>query len=84
MVAPVTATGQCPPRPPVHQLLTVFQAGTMLAMSPRAVRNMISARRIPVVRIGRRVRIDISDIDRLIEEGRSPKASCPYGGKRPS
>jgi len=83
-MAPTRAPGQCPPGSPLPRLLTVFQAGTMLAMTPRAVRNMISARRIPVVRIGRRIRIDISDIDQLIEEGRSPKASCPYGGKRPS
>jgi len=58
--------------PVERQLVSVADCAVMLSISRRAVYNMISARRIPVIRLGRRVRIALSDIDRLISENRHP------------
>ena len=51
-------------------LFGVRQASEYLGLTRRALYNLVSARRIPVVRIGRRVRFDIRDLDRMIEENR--------------
>ena len=53
----------------MHQLLTVFQAADTLALKPATIRKMILQRRIPVVRIGRAVRIKESDVERIVRDG---------------
>jgi excisionase family DNA binding protein len=53
------------------RLLTVEQAAEWLNVSPAYVRRrLIFPRRIAYVKIGRHVRIDERDLERLIEAGR--------------
>ena len=44
----------------------------MLSLSQKTVWQWIGERRIGVIRLGRAVRVPISEVDRLIEEGSSP------------
>ena len=53
-----------------RRLLTVEEAADRLSVSARNIRHQIYRRRIPVVKIGRLVRIDERDLEALIEEGR--------------
>ncbi|MDQ4144399.1 MAG: helix-turn-helix domain-containing protein [Actinomycetota bacterium] len=59
------------PRPPKARLLTVDDAAERLNVSVRNVRHQIFTRRLPVVKIGRLVRIDERDLEALIDRGRS-------------
>ena len=52
------------------RLLTPKQAGEYLGRTESATRQLIHKRLLPVVRIGRNVRIDRRDLDRLIDENR--------------
>ncbi len=59
----------------MRQLITVFEAADRLGLKPATIRKMIFQRRLPVVRIGRAVRIKGEDVERLIEAGyHSPMA----------
>ena len=53
----------------MERLLTVFQAADALALKPATIRKMIFQRRLPVVRIGRAVRIKEGDVELIIKEG---------------
>ena len=53
----------------MHQLLTVQRAAELLALKPATIRKMIFQRRLPVVRIGRSVRIKESDLEAVVREG---------------
>lgn len=53
----------------MQRLLTVFQAADALALKPATIRKMILQRRLPVVRIGRAVRIKEGDVELIIKEG---------------
>jgi excisionase family DNA binding protein len=50
------------------RLLTPKQAGEYIGRSESAVRQMVFKQQIPVVRIGRNIRIDRLDLDRMIDE----------------
>ncbi len=54
------------------KLLKVPEAAEMLALSQKTVWQWIGERRIGVVRLGRSVRIPVSEIERLLEEGTTP------------
>jgi len=54
------------------RLLTVDQAAVYLARSKEAVQHMVSARRLPVVRDGRRVFLDVRELDRWIGQNTEP------------
>ncbi|MFP5208671.1 MAG: helix-turn-helix domain-containing protein [Acidobacteriota bacterium] len=54
------------------KLLKVPQAAEMLAMSPKTIWQWIGERRIGVVRLGRAVRVPLSEIERLMEAGTTP------------
>jgi excisionase family DNA binding protein len=56
----------------VGKLLKVPEAAAMLSLSQKTVWQWIGERRIGVIRLGRAVRVPISEVDRLIEEGSSP------------
>lgn len=58
----VSETGPIRPR-----LLTVKQAAVYLGRSKHAVQHMVAQGRIPVVRDGRRVLLDVRELDRWIE-----------------
>lgn len=53
----------------MQQLLTVLQAADALALKPATIRKMILQRRLPVVRIGRAVRIKEADVEGIIRQG---------------
>lgn len=54
------------------RLLTVEEAAERLNVSVRNIRHQIFQRRLPVVKIGRLVRVDERDLEALIERGRVP------------
>ena len=54
------------------KLLKVPEAAELLDLSPKTLWQWIGERRIGVVRLGRAVRIPLSEIERLIEEGTTP------------
>lgn len=51
-------------------LLTVEQAAERLGTSVRFIRRLRTEGRIPVVKIGKHIRIDSADLDAFIEAGR--------------
>lgn len=55
----------------MEQLLTIQQVADYLNVSPRTVRRLVAARRLPVVRFGRMVRFREQDLARKIEARRS-------------
>lgn len=54
-------------------LLTINETADVLNVSPRTVRREIDRGALPIVRIGRSIRIQPADIDALIAKGRSIK-----------
>lgn len=54
------------------KLLKVPEAAEMLTLSPKTMWQWVGERRIAVVRLGRAVRIPLSEIERLMEEGTTP------------
>jgi excisionase family DNA binding protein len=60
----------------IPELLTVDQAAIALTLKPKTIRAWIAARRIGYIRIGERaIRIPLSEINRMIEEGTIPASS---------
>lgn len=49
--------------------LTVAEVAELLRLNQQTVRNWIDAGSLPAVRVGRRVRIKRSDLDRIVERG---------------
>lgn len=49
--------------------LTVAEVAALLKLNQQTVRNWIEQGSLPAVRIGRRVRIKRSDLDRILESG---------------
>lgn len=54
------------------KLLKVPEVAELLALSEKTVWAWIGGRRIGVIRLGRAVRVPVSEIDRLVEEGTTP------------
>ncbi len=52
------------------QLLTIEQAAERLSVSVRNIRHQIYRRKIPIVKVGRLVRIDEADLQDFIDRGR--------------
>jgi excisionase family DNA binding protein len=57
---------------PIAKLLKVPEAAEMLALSQKTVWQWVGERRIGVVRLGRAVRVPVSEITRLMQEGTTP------------
>ena len=73
-----------PPVPPQQAqdppaaLLTIRQAAQQLSLSPSAVHNYISSHRLPVIRLGRAIRIQPTDLAEFISAHRqNGKDPCP-------
>ncbi|HET9094920.1 MAG TPA: helix-turn-helix domain-containing protein [Solirubrobacteraceae bacterium] len=75
-----------------ESFLTVAEVADVLRLNPQTVRNWIDAGSLPAVRIGRRVRIKKSDLDRIVDDGyqgapapasatSAPNASDFWGGE---
>lgn len=56
------------PRP----LLTVPETAAALSLGEGTIRAWIASRRLAIVRLGRAVRIERAEVERLIAAGRSP------------
>jgi excisionase family DNA binding protein len=54
---------------PAESFLTVAEVAEMLKLNQQTVRNWIDAGSLPAIRVGRRVRIKRSDLDRILEDG---------------
>jgi excisionase family DNA binding protein len=54
------------------ELLTVPEFGTRLKVTTACVRRWIIEKRIATVKLGRLIRIPVSEVDRFIEEGFRP------------
>lgn len=52
--------------PPSRRLVTLGEAAELLGLSVASVRRLIWAGKLPVVRLTRRIQIDLRDLDRLI------------------
>jgi excisionase family DNA binding protein len=55
--------------------LTVAEVAEMLKLNQQTVRNWIDQGSLPAVRVGRRVRIRRSDLERVLDEGYSSGAA---------
>jgi excisionase family DNA binding protein len=53
----------------LDEFLTVADVAEMLKLNPQTVRNWIDQGTLPALRVGRRVRIKRSDLERLLAEG---------------
>jgi excisionase family DNA binding protein len=58
-----------------ESFLTVAEVADLLKLNQQTVRNWIDQGSLPALRVGRRVRIRRSDLNRLLDEG--------YTGARP-
>ena len=67
------------------EYLTVHEIAEHLKLNQQTVRNWIDQGRLPAVRIGRRVRVRRTDIDRMLAEGATvavdPEASYAGSGE---
>ncbi len=59
------------PEVATRRLLTIEETAIYLSLSERQIHNMISARILPVVRQGRRVMLDVRDVDTWIEKNKA-------------
>lgn len=55
---------------PMSHLLSVKEAAKELAVSPHTVRAWTSQRRIPFIKLGRRVLFEMADLEKVIKTGR--------------
>jgi len=60
-----------PPGQPGKRLLTVREAAEYLGMAPGTLYNWASARRVTTVKMGRSLKFDIRDLERMIEQNRA-------------
>jgi excisionase family DNA binding protein len=60
--------------------LTVAEVADLLKLNQQTVRNWIDQGSLPAVRVGRRVRIKRSDLERVLDEGYSSGGSS--GGQQ--
>jgi excisionase family DNA binding protein len=56
--------------PGEQQLLTAKEAAALLCLSENTIRQWIWQRRLPVVRLGRAVRLKRQDLEQLIDQNR--------------
>jgi excisionase family DNA binding protein len=64
--------------------LTVAEVAEMLKLNQQTVRNWIDQGSLPALRVGRRVRIRRSDLERLLREGSTAAAGSPVEDAGPS
>lgn len=63
--------GKTPTPTSLSRLLTIEQTAELLNVSVRNVREQIYRRRLAIVKVGRLVRIEQSELQAFIERGRS-------------
>ena len=67
-----------------ESFLTVAEVADMLRLNQQTVRNWIEQGSLPALRVGRRVRIKRSDLERVLEEGYSAGAPSARQGSGPN
>jgi excisionase family DNA binding protein len=70
-----------------EELLAVDEIATTVKMNPQTIRNWIDNGYLPAIRIGRRVRVNQSDFDALLEAdytGNKPPPAGVCGGDVPA
>lgn len=67
-----------------EEFLTVAEVADMLKLNQQTVRNWIDQGSLPALRVGRRVRIMRSDLERMLEEGYTAGAGAPGGEPGPT
>jgi excisionase family DNA binding protein len=55
-----------------NKLLTVDEVAALLRVRPSCIRRWISERKIEIVHVGRLVRVQRSEVTRVIEQGTQP------------
>lgn len=65
-----------------ESFLTVAEVADLLRLNQQTVRNWIDAGTLPAIRVGRRVRIKRSDLNRILENGYrgTPPSASPIKG----
>jgi excisionase family DNA binding protein len=53
-----------------QRLLTLKDAAVVLGTSTATVRRLVSAGKLPMVRLTRRIQIDMRDLERLVEQAK--------------
>ena len=84
--APHSATDRGSPRrvsSRVDTLLTVEEAAEYMNTTARFVRRLVAERRIAFVKLGRHVRLSITDIDAFVKAGRVEPVRLAWSGGRP-
>jgi excisionase family DNA binding protein len=64
--------------------LTVAEVAQLLKLNQQTVRNWIDQGSLPALRVGRRVRIKRSDLERVLADGYSPGAASEARQSSPS
>ena len=59
------------PRESEQRLMGLQDAARLLGLSIGSVRRLIWRGRLPVVRLTRRIQVDLRDVERLIEQAKS-------------
>jgi len=79
--APNSSAGGQPQRLAARRLITLREAADVLSLSVASVRRLVWTGRLRFVRLNRRLRIDVRDLDRLIEDAKAQPAwpSTPGG-----
>jgi excisionase family DNA binding protein len=67
-----------------ESFLTVAEVAEMLKLNQQTVRNWIDQGSLPALRVGRRVRIKRSDLERLLDEGYSAGSAPALPAAGPS
>ena len=61
------------------EFLTVAEVAELLKLNQQTVRNWIDQGSLPALKVGRRVRIRRSDLERVLDEGATRKAAHEEG-----
>jgi excisionase family DNA binding protein len=64
----------------MESLLSIERAAQVLGISPWTVRRYIATRKIRPVRIGRRVLLEESELQRIVENGRMEATATEKAG----
>jgi excisionase family DNA binding protein len=67
-----------------ESFLTVAEVAELLRLNQQTVRNWIDAGTLPAVRVGRRVRIKRSDLNRIVESGYQGSSAAATNDAGPS
>jgi excisionase family DNA binding protein len=57
-----------------RRLVSLQEAAVVLGVSVATLRRMIWAGKLPIVRLTRRLQVDVRDLDRLVERGKEGRS----------